>query len=75
MALEPSLIEKWRRKEWIYIEGYRSTSLDYVTARYFASNAKTDEKREVMLKIRLENKHSKYYICLDRKEYTMYFDE
>ena len=28
-----------------------------------------------MLKIGLENKHSKFFICLDREDYTVYLDE
>jgi hypothetical protein len=35
------------------------------------------EKKKVILKMRIENKNKnvKCYICLDKKEYTMYLDE
>lgn len=29
----------------------------------------------MVLRIRIENKKGKHYICLDRKDYTMYLDE
>ena len=35
------------------------------------------DKKKVILKMRIENKNTKVkcYICLDKKEYTMYLDE
>ena len=75
MALTKSVIDDWSSKEFLNIDGYRSSSLDYNMARYFAHAGKTDEKLEVVLKIRMENKHGKYYFCLDKDEYTLYLDE
>jgi hypothetical protein len=44
MALERSVIEEWKTKEYLDIEGYRSTSTEMRTAMVFAAQAETDEK-------------------------------
>ena len=59
----------------MYIDGYRSTSLNEITAMYFAARAETDFLDQVLLRIKLENKQAKYYIVLDREDYTLYCDE
>ena len=58
-----------------------------VTAKFFAADALKNEKenaakngskidkKKVILKITIENKNEKCYICMDRKEYTVYLDE
>lgn len=57
------------------MDGYRSTSRNYIVARNFAARAESDERAQVILKITLENKKGKYYFCLDKRDYTMYLDE
>jgi hypothetical protein len=57
------------------MDGYRSTSLDFGIARTFAAKGESDEKEQVMLRIFMENKEGRYYICLDREDYTIYLDE
>lgn len=59
----------------MYIDGYRSTSLNEITAMNFAARAETDFLDQVLLRIKLENKQAKYYIVLDREDYTLYCDE
>ena len=49
--------------------------MDESVAMNFAARGETDILNQVVLRIRMENKHGKYYICLDRKEYTVYLDE
>lgn len=46
-------------------------------AKFFAisSAKKSKDLREVVLKIFMENKQNKYFICLDREDYTLYLDE
>ena len=44
-------------------------------AKDFAIKGETDVLDQVILRIRFENKHGKYYICLDKPDYTMYLDE
>ena len=87
VALDTTLIEKWKTKKFINIEGFRSSSLDLETAKYFAVNALENEKesaskngskidkKKVILKITIENKNEKCYICMDREDYTAYLDE
>ena len=36
---------------------------------------KNSDQQEVILKMKIENKKGKHYICLDRPEYTLYPDE
>ena len=43
MALSQDMIESWKSKDKIVIEGYRSTSLDMGIARAFAKKAETDQ--------------------------------
>ena len=69
------MIKEWRESDYLIIDGYRSTSLKESVALNFASNAESDELDPVILKIRFENETSKYYICLDIPDYTMYTDE
>lgn len=57
------------------MDGYNSASLDEGIARYFALKSETDTNNPVLLKIRIENETSKYFISLDREEYTFYPDE
>ena len=59
----------------MYIDGYRSTSLDEKVAMNFAALAETDDLDQVVLNIKIENKFQKYYICLDRDDYSLYCDE
>ena len=66
IALSDDIIEKWKRKRYLTLEGYRSTSRDISVARVFAVRGETDIKSQVLLKIFMENKEGKYYICLDR---------
>ena len=75
MALPKSLVENWKTKMFLNIDGYRSTSLDYNIARHFAHAGEEDEKVEVILKIRMENKYGKYFMCLNTEEYSIYPDE
>jgi hypothetical protein len=44
-------------------------------ARIFAWNAESDELHQVILQITFENKEGKYYICLDKPEFTVYLEE
>ena len=57
------------------MDGYRSTSLKIHVASQFAKNSATHERFKIILRINLENKSGKYYICLDRPDYSMYLDE
>lgn len=57
------------------MDGYRSTSLEYGIARNFAVKGESDQKDQVILRIFMENKEGRYYICLDREDYTIYLDE
>ena len=41
----------------------------------FAAKGETDVLDQVILSITFENKEGKYYICLDRAEFTVYLDE
>lgn len=41
----------------------------------FAARNETDELDKVILEIRMENRKGKYYICLDREDYSLYRDE
>ena len=75
MALDQELIESWKGKKKIVIEGYRSTSLDLGVARTFAARNETDKLDQVVLAIEMENKSGLYYICLDRHDYSVYPDE
>lgn len=75
MALPQQTIDKWKSQKFITIDGYRSTSLDFNQAKGFAFSARTQETQQVILKIRIENKFGKYYICLDKEDYTLYPDE
>ena len=49
--------------------------MKYQTAKYFAFFGDTDEKNPIVLRMRLENKKSKYFVSLDSKEYTLYPEE
>ena len=42
LALPKLQIEDWRKEENLYIQGYRSASLSYQTAMYFAELGETD---------------------------------
>ena len=53
----------------------RFTSMDESVAINFAARGETDILNQVVLRIRMENKHGKYFICLDREDYTLYLDE
>ena len=75
MALAKSTVEEWKLKKFLIMDGYRSTSLDLSVARVFAVRGETDERDQVLLRIFMENKEGKYYICLDREDYTMYLEE
>ena len=75
MALPRSTIDEWKKKKYLNIEGYRSTSLIESVAMNFAAKAETDILDKVLLRIKMENKKNQYYICLDRDDYSMYSDE
>lgn len=49
--------------------------MSYRIARKFAEYGESDTLDKVVLKFRLENKRSKYFICLDRPDYSMYPEE
>ena len=57
------------------IEGFRSASEDIRTALDFAYKGLDEDTQAVLLKFCLENKRGKYFICLDRDDYTQYPDE
>ena len=57
------------------IDGYRSASMIEGVAVSFAAKAEDDNNDKVLLRIKMENKKGKYYICLDRADYTIYLDE
>ena len=57
------------------MDGYRSTSMKEDVALRFAMKAETDELDQVIMKITFENRQGKFYICLDRPDYTLYIDE
>lgn len=44
-------------------------------ARAFAQKAETDQLNQVLLKIDMENKNNKYFVFLDRPDYTLYPSE
>ena len=49
--------------------------MDAKVAQNFGAMKETDELDEVLLKITIENKRGKYFICLDNSQYTLYPDE
>lgn len=49
--------------------------MDAMVAKKFGAREETDDMDEVLLKITVENKRGKYFICLDNREYTLYPDE
>lgn len=49
--------------------------MKYQTAKYFAFYGESDEKSPIVLRMRLENKKSKYFVSLDRKDYSLYPEE
>ena len=67
----------WKSKKNLEIEGYRSASMEYSTARVFAamSMSETDENVEVILRFKVENLENRYFICLDKEDYTLYPEE
>ena len=76
MALPKTVVYEWRQKSYLTIEGYRSASLKQKTAEIFAMQGiNNSDQQEVILKMLIENKKGKHYICLDRPEYTLYLDE
>ena len=75
LALPLDLIKQWSNQKYLTLDGYRSTSLNQCVARRFAAQAETDDHIQVILEIMFENKQSKFHICLDRPDYTMYEDE
>ena len=75
IALSKDTIEEWKLKDNLNLDCYRSTSMSESTARSFAARAETDVLDQVILRLKIENKKSKYFICLDREDYTIYLDE
>ena len=57
------------------MNGYRSTSRNYIVANNFYARVESNERAQVILKITLENKKGKYYFCLYKRDYIMYLDE
>ena len=49
--------------------------MSFNVAKNFASIGETDVLDQVILSITFENKEGKYFICLDRLDYTVYLDE
>ena len=67
---------EWKSKKVLELDGFISTSLSEETALAFAQPKKGDtEKMQVLLKIEFENLKGRYYISLDREDYTIYPDE
>lgn len=54
------------------MKGYRSCSLDESVELNFAKMAQSEGKVMVLLKITLSNEKGKFYIRLDKDEYTLY---
>ena len=75
LSLPDDIIQKWKKQKYLVLEGYRSTSLEEKVARNFANINETDYLERVILVIEMENKHNKYFICLDKAEFTLYPDE
>jgi hypothetical protein len=61
--------------DYLNIDGYRSSSLKESVAMLFAYKAETDDLDPVLLRIRMQNKKGKYYVCLDKEGYTVYPEE
>lgn len=75
LAISKTMIEQWKKQDYLSLDGYRSSSLKEKIAKDFALKGETDVLDQVVLHIKFENKKGKYYICLDRPDYTMYLDE
>ena len=77
MTLTPQKIEEWKSKKYLDLEGFCSATLDSRhTALYFARESQKENGEElVLLEIEVENKDGKFFISLDRPEYTAYPDE
>lgn len=75
LALSPKTIESWKSQKQIQFDGYRSSTKNLHTAKAFAQMSESDEKDQVILKFYMENETGKYYVSLDRPEYTCYLEE
>ena len=75
--MKPTIIEKWKKSKYLDLDGYVSTSRNQKLARYFANQSQKDDftQEQVLMIITMENKTGKYYISLDRDDYTCYSDE
>ena len=69
------MVDDWVKKEYIKLDGYSSTSLEIQTGIEYANHASKLDSVKVLLKITMENESSRFYICLDRDEYTCYPEE
>ena len=69
-----NVVEDWKRRESIVLEGYSSCSQIQSVAIRFAHVQEPTNYENVLLKIFLENETGKHYFSLD-SEYTLYPDE
>jgi uncharacterized protein YacL (UPF0231 family) len=46
-----------------------------IAQRFACHGMKDHTKKKVLLKIKVENKKSQFYISLNRADYTLYLDE
>ena len=75
LALPPFIINKMKKQKYIKLDGYSSASLDEKIAANFAAQAETDDADQVLMRITMENESGKYYVSLDREDYTCYPNE
>lgn len=68
------LVENWSKKKCLPLEGYVSTTRDLKLAKKFANlgQLRDENNAAVVLYISMDNKNSKYFINLDRPDYTNY---
>ena len=65
LSLPIDVVEKWKRKKVITLDGYSSSSQSENIARFFAKNSAREGNQLVLLKIRMKNESGKHYFSLD----------
>ena len=79
MKLDKEIVDIWKTKKIMTMDGFQSASFSAAVAERFAMLAQSDiiedGQQEVVMRINFENGKGKYYICLDRPDYTSYPEE
>lgn len=80
LTLTQDKIDEWSKFRTLSLDGYASCTHSRKVAEYFSEDSycyqpNKGEKEMVLLVIYMENESSKYYINLNRDDYTCYPDE